>query len=97
MIKAALTTIAIGAMMATGPTSCSDKKGLEIQNQNVQDVSTFTPCDDDQGHSSVHPCVTRNSTDTKWIVWLEGVDQADCPVYTVQPKDEVLCLNATKE
>ena len=97
MIKTVMIALAIGAVLAEGPTSCSDKKGLEIQNQNVQDVSTFTPCDDNQGHSAVHPCVTRNSNDTKWIVWLEGVDLADCPVYTVQPKDEVLCLNATKE
>lgn len=93
MIRLIGSALILGALVG-GPTSCSDKKGPQIQNQDVQDVSTFAPCDDNQGHGAVHPCVTRNSDDTKWIVWVQGI--ADCPAYTVQPKDEVLCLNEAK-
>jgi len=28
-------------------------------------------------------------------VWIVGTD--DCPIYTLQAKEDVLCLNATKE
>lgn len=91
-MKAALSALAIAAAILDGPTSCRDKELPQIQNQDVQDVSTFARCDDDQGHGAVHPCVTQRP-DGKWIVWVRGI--ADCPAYTVQEKDDVLCLNET--
>ena len=64
--------------------------GCQRQNTKTQDVSTFAKCTDAQGHGSVHPCTTKKSDGT-WIVWVKGV--ADCPAKTVQPKDQVECLN----
>lgn len=88
-IKHVLIALAIVAGVADGPTRCSNPTP-SIQNQDVQDLSVMAPCDDDQGHGPVHPCVTRNERG-KWIVWVQGI--ADCPAYTVQAKDDVLCLN----
>lgn len=93
MIKA-IGSLFVLAALAGGPSSCSDKEGPHIQNQDVQDLETFAKCDDNQGHGAVHPCTSRKD-DGKWIVWVTGVDQVDCPAYTVQAKDDVLCLNAT--
>jgi len=95
MTKTILTALAIGAVLAGGPSSCSDNPGPGDQIQEVQDVSTFPRCYDAQGHGTVHPCVTQREPDGKWIVWIVGTD--DCPIYTLQAKEDVLCLNATKE
>jgi hypothetical protein len=94
MIKLIGAAFAIAALVAGGPTSCGDKEGLNKQDTSVQDLETFPKCDDNQGHGAVHPCTSRKD-DGKWIIWVTGVDQVDCPAYTVQAKDDVLCLNAT--
>jgi hypothetical protein len=93
MIKTILASAAIAALAATGPTSCSDKPGPHRQNTSTQDLETFAKCDDDNGHGPVHPCTTRDE-DGKWIVHLQGDN--DCPFYTVQPKDQVKCVNVVR-
>lgn len=84
--------VAAIALAATAQTGCQ-AHGPKIQNQDVQDVSKFAQCDDLQGHGPTHPCTTRK-TDGTWIVWVVGV--ADCPAITLQPKDDVKCLNEQK-
>jgi hypothetical protein len=92
MIKLLLTTAAVLAMSASAPAGCADHSP-KIQNTNIQDVSQFPVCDDDQGHGPVHPCTTRDDQN-RWIVWVVGI--ADCPAKTVQNKEDVKCLNMAK-
>jgi hypothetical protein len=89
LTKIVMTTAVIFAMSAAAPAGC-ESHSPKIQNTNVQDVSQFPACDDDQGRGPVHPCTTKDGS--KWIVWVVGI--ADCPAKTKQSKDEVKCLNA---
>lgn len=92
MIKVLATLSAVLAMSAAAPAGCANHSP-KIQNTNIQDVSQFPVCDDDQGHGPVHPCTTRDDQN-RWIVWVVGI--ADCPARTVQNKEDVKCLNAAK-
>lgn len=92
MIKLLVSLAAVLALSAAAPAGCANH-APKIQNTNIQDVSQFPACDDDQGHGPVHPCTTRDDQH-RWIVWVVGI--ADCPAKTVQSKDEVQCLNVTK-
>lgn len=83
---------AVVVLAATAQAGC-EGHGPKIQNQETQDVSKFAQCDNEKGNGPVHPCTTRKADGT-WIVWVVGV--ADCPAITVQPKDQVKCLNEQK-
>jgi hypothetical protein len=89
-------TSTIGKLVAIVVLAASSQAGCQshapkIQNQNVQDVSAFPRCTDEQGHGA-DPCVTLR--DNIWIIWVDGIK--DCPAITKQPKDQVKCLNKQK-
>jgi hypothetical protein len=92
MIKTLALAAVVLAMSAAAPAGCANHSP-KIQNTNIQDVSQFPKCTDDQGHGASHPCTTKDEQG-RWIVWVVGI--ADCPAKTVQDKDQVKCLNAAK-
>ena len=91
MIKTIAIAAVVLAMSAAAPAGC-ESHSPKIQNTNIQDVSQFPRCTDDQGRGPTHPCTTGGPGN--WIVWVVGI--ADCPAKTVQEKGEVKCLNAAK-
>jgi hypothetical protein len=92
MIKTLTLAAVVLAMSAAAPAGCASH-APKIQNTNIQDVSQFPRCEDNQGHGATHPCTTGNDKDG-WIVWVVGI--ADCPAKTVQEKENVKCLNSAK-
>jgi hypothetical protein len=92
MIMKLVSLAAVVIMGASTPAGCADHSP-KVQNVNIQDVSQFPKCTDDQGHGASHPCTTKDDQG-RWIVWVVGV--ADCPAKTVQNKEDVKCLNAAK-
>jgi hypothetical protein len=63
---------------ASQPAGCANH-APKVQDTNIQDVSTFPRCADDQGRGPAHPCTTGSDA-AGWIVWVVGV--ADCPAKT---------------
>jgi hypothetical protein len=87
-----ITKLAVITILAASSQAGCQSHAPKIQNQDRQDVSAFARCTDNLGHGPVHPCVTLKNN--IWTIWVEGI--ADCPAITVQPKDQVKCLNEQK-
>jgi len=93
-------TLALCGLLLTFLVAC---RPVSEQDTSVQDVSTFTPCqqEDGSGDGQTYPCVwdglvrgNHSYKGARWIVYVSGVHQ-DCPAKTVQPKSAVKCLNAS--